>query len=81
MTESVAAEVKRHGIDVVCICPGGVDTEGFRDAFKNRGRDDNPRLMLPEEIAELAVFLATGASSAITGTSIDAFGGTNPLFG
>lgn len=81
LTESVAAEVKQYGIDVNCICPGGVDTEGFREAFNTRGRADNPRLMLPDEIAELAVFLASEASSAITGAAIDAFGGTNPLFG
>ncbi len=80
LTESVAAEVKEHGIDVNCICPGGVDTEGFREAFNTTGRDENPRLMAPEEIASLAVFLASDASSAITGTAIDAFGGTNPLF-
>ena len=80
LTESVAAEVKRYGVDVNCICPGGVDTEGYREAFKNRGREDNPRLMLPEEIAALALFLATEDSSAITGAAVDAFGGTNPLF-
>jgi NAD(P)-dependent dehydrogenase (short-subunit alcohol dehydrogenase family) len=81
LTESVAAEVKQYGIDANCICPGGVDTEGFREAFGNRGRADNPKLMLPEEIGELALFLASDASSAITGAAIDAFGGTNPLFG
>ena len=48
LTESVAAEVKEHGIDVNAICPGGVDTEGYRDAFDTRGRADNPKLMLPE---------------------------------
>ncbi len=81
LTESIAAEVKAHGIDVNAICPGGVDTEGYREAFSMRGRKDNPRLLLPEEIAEVAVFLASDASSAITGAAIDAFGGTNPLFG
>ena len=35
---------------------------------------------IPEEIAEVALFLASDASTAITGTAIDAFGGTNPLF-
>lgn len=80
LTESVAAEVKRHGIDVNCICPGGVDTEGYREAFNSQGRADNPRLMESEEIAALALFLASDASSAITGAAIDAFGGTNPLF-
>lgn len=80
LTESVAAEVKQHGIDVNCICPGGVDTEGYREAFDSQGREENPKLMLPEEIAELALFLCTDAGSSITGAAIDAFGGTNPLF-
>ena len=80
LTESVAAEVKEYGIDVNCICPGGVDTEGYREAFNNRGREDNAKLMQPEEIAQLGVFLASGHSTAITGTAIDAFGATNPLF-
>lgn len=80
-TESLAAEVKQHGIDVNAICPGGVDTEGYRDAFNTRGRNDNPKLMLPEEIANVAVFLASDLSSAITGAAIDSFGGSNPLFG
>ncbi len=80
LTESVAAEVKPYGIDVNCICPGGVDTEGYREAFGSRGREENPRLMRPEEIAALAVFLASDASSAVTGSAIDAFGETNPLF-
>ncbi len=79
-TESLAAEVKQHGIDVNAICPGGVDTEGYRDAFNTAGRADNPKLMDPDEIAQVAVFLASDASSAVTGTAIDAFGGTNPLF-
>ena len=80
LTETVAAEVKQYGIDVNCICPGGVDTEGYREAFGSRGREENPKLMRPEELAELTVFLASDASSAITGTAIDAFGRTNPLF-
>jgi len=80
LTESVAAEVKEQGIDVNCICPGGVDTEGYREAFGSQGRADNPKLMLPEEIAALTRFLCTDAGSAITGAAIDAFGGTNPLF-
>lgn len=79
-TESLAAEVKQHGIDVNAICPGGVDTEGYRDAFNTAGRSDNPKLMDPDEIAQVAVFLASDASSAVTGAAIDAFGRTNPLF-
>ena len=80
LTESLAAEVHEHGIAVTCICPGGVDTEGMREAYDSRGRADNPDLMDPAEIADVATFLASDAASAITGTAIDAFGATNPLF-
>jgi NAD(P)-dependent dehydrogenase (short-subunit alcohol dehydrogenase family) len=76
LTESVAAEVKQHGIDVVCICPNATDTEGMREAFPDAKFDS----MRPEEIASLAVFLATDASSAIAGSAIDAFGVSNPIF-
>jgi 3-oxoacyl-[acyl-carrier protein] reductase len=79
-TETLAAEVYEHGISVNAICPGGTDTEGFRQVFNTAGRSENPKLMDPAEIAAVAMFLASDASSAITGTSIDSFGGTNPLF-
>ncbi len=80
-TQSLAAEVYEHGIQVNAICPGGTDTEGFRAAFNTAGRAENPKLMDPTEIAEVALFLASDASSAVTGTAIDSFGGSNPLFG
>ena len=80
LTESVAAEVKPFGIDVNCICPGGVDTEGAREAFGDRAIRDTSNIMESEEIANVAAFLASDKSSSITGTAIDAFGGTNPLF-
>ena len=78
-TQSLAAEVEPHGISVNAICPGGVLTEGYAGAFGEPAAED-PRLMRPEEIAQVAVFLASDASSAITGSAVDAFGGTNPLF-
>ena len=80
LTESVAAEVKQYGIDVNCVCPSATDTEGYRKNIDPAGRDQNPNIMLSQDIAEIVVFLASEASSAITGTAIDAFGGTNPLF-
>jgi NAD(P)-dependent dehydrogenase (short-subunit alcohol dehydrogenase family) len=78
VTESIAAEVKRYGIDVNCICPAGVNTEGARAAFGAPARE--AIFVRPDEIAQVALFLASDASSAITGTSIDASGATNPLF-
>ncbi|OGA03131.1 MAG: hypothetical protein A3H35_16025 [Betaproteobacteria bacterium RIFCSPLOWO2_02_FULL_62_17] len=80
LTQSVAAEVKVHGIDVNCICPGGVDTEGLLESFGAERLNKRDPLIKPEEIAELALFLASPASSSITGTSIDAFGLSNPIF-
>jgi NAD(P)-dependent dehydrogenase (short-subunit alcohol dehydrogenase family) len=80
-TESLAAEVYEHGINVNAICPGGTDTEGFRTAFNTAGRSENPKLMDPAEIAEVALFLASDSSSSVTGTAVDSFGASNPLFG
>ena len=79
LTESLAAELAPDGIQVNCICPGAVDTEGYRALMGSRGRAATPTAMRPEEIADLALFLATEASSAATGTAIDAFGTANPL--
>jgi NAD(P)-dependent dehydrogenase (short-subunit alcohol dehydrogenase family) len=31
LTEKLAPELAKHGIQVSCICPGVVDTEGYRD--------------------------------------------------
>jgi NAD(P)-dependent dehydrogenase (short-subunit alcohol dehydrogenase family) len=79
LTESLAAELARANIQVNCICPGSVDTEGYRDLMASRGRAPVAQAMRPEEIAEVALFLASDSASAITGTAIDAFGAANPL--
>ena len=79
LTESLAAELARDGIQVNCICPGVVDTEGYRHLMASRGQAPVAQAMRPEEIAEVALFLASDAASAITGTAIDAFGAANPL--
>ena len=78
MTESVAAEVKEFGIDVNSICPGGVETDMLREIT---GGNMPENVMAPEDIAAVAVFLASDESKAITGAGIDAFGMSNPLFG
>ena len=80
LTETWAAELHEHGINVNAICPGGTDTEGYREAFNSSGIKENPKLIRPEEIAEVALFLGSDKSSAITGTAIDSFGKGNPLF-
>jgi 3-oxoacyl-[acyl-carrier protein] reductase len=78
-TESLAAELKPHGIDVNCVCPGSVVTEGYAEAF---GPESvmNENMMDPSEIAELCYFLTSPKSSSVTGAIIDAYGASNPLF-
>ena len=77
-TECLAAEVKEFGIDVNAICPGAVETDMLREIT---GDEIPTHAMPPEDIAAVAVFLASDESRAITGTAIDAFGRGNPLFG
>ncbi|MBU2534614.1 MAG: SDR family oxidoreductase [Chloroflexota bacterium] len=78
LTECIAAEVKEFGIDVNAICPGAVDTDMLREIT---GGEIPTHTMPPEDIAAVAVFLASDESKAVTGTAIDAFGKTNPIFG
>ena len=85
---ALAPEVGRHGIRVNAIAPGTIDTPMLRrdlagmnrdeaDAFLRRVEDANAlgRIGRPEEIAEVAVFLASDRSSYVTGTTIVADGG------
>lgn len=75
-TECLAAEVKEHNIDVNAICPGLVDTDMLREI--SRGTVANADS--PELISAVAVFLACDDGAGVTGTAIDAFGNTNPIF-
>jgi NAD(P)-dependent dehydrogenase (short-subunit alcohol dehydrogenase family) len=77
-TASLAAEVKRFGIDVNAVCPSGTDTRMLHDTGRAKGRTN---LIRPDEIANVIVFLVSPESSAITGTAIEAYGLSNPLFG
>jgi NAD(P)-dependent dehydrogenase (short-subunit alcohol dehydrogenase family) len=76
LTETLAAESFSHGVRVNCVCPGGVETEMLRVIGASLDR----QLMTPDEMANVVLYLASDDSSAVTGTSIDAFGPTHPLF-
>ena len=56
LSKVLALELQPFNIRVTAVCPGGVDTELVR-----RGRDDVDlsEYMRPEEIAEVAVFVAS----------------------
>jgi NAD(P)-dependent dehydrogenase (short-subunit alcohol dehydrogenase family) len=85
-TRSVAIAYADRGLRVVAICPGDVDTELNQQyfatqpdplAFRRRVEQEYPvrRIATPEEIARVAVFLATDDASFITGSHIVVDGG------
>lgn len=86
LTQSMAIDLAPRNIRVNCICPGFVDTT-FNDAHAKLfgGREEVlknidkihliGRPIEPEEIAKVALFLASDLSSCITGASILADGG------
>jgi NAD(P)-dependent dehydrogenase (short-subunit alcohol dehydrogenase family) len=84
LTRSMAVEYGRQGIRVNCICPAGIETEMVKasnldnpdfDAEYFFRRAPLGRLGRPEEVAQLAVFLASDESSYLNGSIIRADGG------
>jgi NAD(P)-dependent dehydrogenase (short-subunit alcohol dehydrogenase family) len=81
LTEALALELTSQGINVNAICPGAIDTD-MAKGVKEGGqlaqvlaRIPKGRLGQPEEIASLAVFLASGESDYISGAAIVIDGG------
>jgi len=81
LTEALALELTAKGINVNAIGPGAIDTDMTKGA-KESGqlepvllRIPKGRLGQPEEIANLAVFLASEEASYITGAAIVVDGG------
>lgn len=80
LTKSLAAEWGPLGIRVNALAPGYCKTEMApvdRPEFRQHWIDDTPmlRYAMPEEIAPSVVFLASDASSFITGSVLVADGG------
>ena len=89
LTRTVALEYGRRSIRANCICPGCVDTPLFQllAQVSRRSREEIAaqhaigRILRPEEIANVAVFLASDESSAVTGAAIVADGGLSAGLG
>lgn len=75
----MAVELAPHNIRVNCMGPGGVDTPMLSsvEAQKNEclKRHLIKRLIDPNELADLAIFLLSPAASMITGESVVIDGG------
>ena len=82
MTRALAAEWARKGFRVNALCPGFIDT-GMTDVMKENAdvkasmlsRVPMNRLGRPDEIVPAAIFLASDASSYITGQTLTVDGG------
>jgi len=83
-TLSLAKEMARYGINVNAICPSFIDTpmiQAIPEKVKGKiisfiqSRAIHNRLGRPEDVANVAVFLASDESSYITGEVIKVTGG------
>lgn len=82
LTRQLAAETVHQPVDIFAICPGATDTEMFRQSTLNPMPPEDRsrfiaglpkgRLIQPEEIATLAAFLLSPASTLMHGAVIDA---------
>ncbi len=82
MTRQLAMEGRDHGIRVNSISPGVIETNQTREAIKDPewsgymlGKALLGRLGKPEEVANVALFLASDESSYVTGIDIIVDGG------
>ena len=86
MTRAMALDHGEAGIRVNCICPGDTDTPMLHQEARELGEPEGSfvaeaarrplqRVGAPEEIARAALYLATEASSFVTGTTLVVDGG------
>ena len=82
LTRQLAAELTDTLVDVFAICPGATNTHMFQASTLNHLTSEErrefttslpkQRLIAPDEIANIIVFLASGYSTPLHGAVIDA---------
>ena len=86
LTKAMAIDHGPQNIRVNCICPGDTDTGMLREEAQQLGEENNRflaeaakrplgRVGTPKEIAQTALYLASDASSFVTGTALVVDGG------
>jgi len=86
LTKAMAIDHGQQKIRVNCICPGDTDTSMLRNEAQQLGEREDlflaqsarrplGRIGKPEEIAQAALYLASDASSFVTGTALVVDGG------
>ena len=86
LTRAMALDHGQQNIRVNCLCPGDTDTPMLRDEARQLGESDErflaeaaerplQRIGKPEDIAQAALYLASDASSFVTGTALVVDGG------
>jgi len=77
LTKQIASEYSRFNIRANCICPGLVRTPLIEPYFEVFRLDSIPigRAATPEDIARVALFLASDDSAYITGAAVAVDGG------
>ena len=75
LTQTAGMGYARHGIRVNCICPGAIDTEIYASISPEQreltqSMIPNGRFGRPEEIANVALFMASDLASYVTGAVI-----------
>ncbi len=71
ITESLAGELKAHGIKVNCVLPGTIDTPQNREAMP---KADFSTWVPPADLASVIAFLLSDDARSVTGAAVPVFG-------
>ncbi len=83
LTKTLAIELSSDNIRVNCICPSLTDTPMIKSELEEMKRAavtdrPMPRLVNPEDIASVALFLASDESSMLSGSCLEVTSGQGP---